>query len=85
MTDTAISTARPPIGLTFRSLFRADFTVLIRNFRTMILNIAVPILILIITDLNKGKAHPSAGFGSASFDIGLALTYGLMSDRKSVV
>lgn len=67
------------MGLIFGSLFRADLTVLIRNARTMILNIAIPIFILVITDLNHGKNQPGAGFGSAGFDIGLALTYGLMS------
>jgi ABC-2 type transport system permease protein len=61
------------------SLFRADFTVLLRNFRTMLVNIAVPIFILVITDLHPGKNQPGTGFGSAGFDIGLALTYGLMS------
>jgi ABC-2 type transport system permease protein len=62
-----------------RSLFRADFTVLLRSFRTMILNIAVPILILIVTDLHPNKEAPATGFGSVNFEIGLALTYGLMA------
>jgi ABC-2 type transport system permease protein len=79
VTDTTLSTGRPPIGLIFGSLFRADFTVLLRNFRTMLVNIAVPIFILVITDLHPGKNQPAVGFGSANFDIGLALTYGLMS------
>lgn len=79
MTDVTVSRARPPVGLIFRSLFRADFTVLLRSFRTMLVNIAVPILILIITGLNPGKASGPTEFGLATFDIGLALTYGLMS------
>jgi ABC-2 type transport system permease protein len=61
------------------SLFRADFTVLLRNGRTMILNIAVPILILIVTDLHPNQKAPANGFGSVNFDVGLALTYGLMA------
>jgi ABC-2 type transport system permease protein len=79
VTDTTLSATRPPIGLIFASLFRADFTVLLRNFRTMLVNIAIPIFILVITDLNPGKNPPATGFGSPGFDIGLALTYGLMS------
>lgn len=79
MTDTTFSTDRPPIGLMFGSLFRADFTVLVRNVRTMVLNLAVPILILIVTSLNSHAKAPANGFGSANFTIGLALTYGLMA------
>jgi ABC-2 type transport system permease protein len=70
---------RPPLNRMFASLFRADFTVLLRSGRTMILNIAVPILILIVTDLNHSKTAPKVGFGSVNFEIGLALTYGLMA------
>jgi ABC-2 type transport system permease protein len=72
------ATVRPEIGLIFRSLVRADFTVLLRNVRTLILNIALPIFILILTNLN-GTTTTKIGFGGAIFDIALALTYGLMS------
>lgn len=69
------------IGLIFRSLFRADFTVLLRSGRTLILNIAVPILYLVITDLHNllhlGGNSP-AGW-TPEFSISLALTVGLMS------
>jgi ABC-2 type transport system permease protein len=72
---------RPGIGLIFRSLFRADFTVLLRSGRTLILNVAVPILYLVITDLHNllhlGGNSP-AGW-TAEFSISLALTVGLMS------
>jgi ABC-2 type transport system permease protein len=71
-------TPRPAVGLIFRSLLRADFTVLVRNARTMVLNIALPIVILVITGLNANQKS-AAGFGATEFDIGLALTYGLMS------
>jgi ABC-2 type transport system permease protein len=86
VTDTTIApsgarSGRPRIGLIFRSLFRADFTVLLRSGRTLILNIAVPILYLVITDLHNllhlgGKAP--AGW-TTEFSISLALTVGLMS------
>src|SRR5664279_2839049 len=70
---------RPPIGLIFGSLLRADFTVLVRSGRTLILNIVLPIFILFIT--NQHAANGSAGsvLVSALFSIGLALTYGLMA------
>lgn len=71
----------PRIGLIFRSLLRADFTVLLRSGRTLILNIAVPILYLVITDLHNllhlGGNSP-AGW-TTNFSISLALTVGLMS------
>jgi len=69
---------RPAVGSIFRSLLRADVTVLLRNARTMLLNIALPIVILIITGLHANQKN-SEGFGATAFDIGLALTYGLMS------
>ena len=68
----------PAIGLIFGSLIRADFTVLLRSGRTLLLNIALPIVILVITDLHPGKNSTSL-FGGAEFSIGLALTYGLLS------
>jgi ABC-2 type transport system permease protein len=52
--------------------------VLLRNARTMLLNIALPILILISTGLHANQ-KTAEGFGATAFDIGLALTYGLMS------
>jgi ABC-2 type transport system permease protein len=70
--------ARPAVGPIFGSLLRADFTVLLRNARTMSLNIALPVVILVITGLHGGQKTTN-GFGAAAFDIGLALAYGLMS------
>ena len=74
----AAGRARPEVRLIFASLLRADFTVLLRNARTMILNIALPVLILIITGVHANQ-QSTDGFGVTRFDIGLALTYGLMS------
>lgn len=74
-----VGSAHPTVGLIFGSLFRADFTVLLRNGRTLLLNIVLPIFILIITDLHSGKSTGASAFGGAVFSIALALTYGLMS------
>jgi ABC-2 type transport system permease protein len=63
----------------FGSLLRADFTVLVRSGRTLLLNIAVPLLYLIITNLHLGNKGTGFTYGSAGFTIGLALTFGLMS------
>jgi ABC-2 type transport system permease protein len=71
--------SRPANGLIFRSLLRADFTVLVRSGRTLVLNIVLPIVILVITDLHAGAGGAGAVLTSALFSIGLALTYGLMS------
>jgi ABC-2 type transport system permease protein len=73
------NSARPAIGLVFSSLLRADFTVLLRSGRTLLLNIAVPIFILIITNLHLGNKGTGFTYGTTGFTIGLALTYGLMS------
>ncbi|MHB1491863.1 MAG: ABC transporter permease [Cellulomonas sp.] len=81
MTD-ATSTAagaRPAIGLIRSALLRADVTVLLRSGRTLLLNIAVPILYLVITNLHLGHKGRGFTYGSAGFTIGLALTVGLMS------
>ncbi|MCH6468934.1 ABC transporter permease [Sinomonas terrae] len=71
MTET-IAPVVPPIGLTLRSLLRADATVLLRSRQAFVLNLAVPILILIVT--NRGGR-----LGNPGFLIGMALTYGLLS------
>ena len=83
MTDSTATAAtagspRPAIGLIFGSLLRADFTVLFRSARTLILNVALPILILVIIE-TRTATKTTTGLSGASFAIGLALTYGLMS------
>lgn len=81
MTDVAYTgstgSVRPKTDLIFRSLFRADFTVLVRSSRTLLLNVLVPILYLVITNLQLG----SGGITHlpAEFSISLALTVGLVS------
>jgi ABC-2 type transport system permease protein len=59
----------------FGSLFRADFTVLMKSGRTLIINVAVPIFILVITNIG----HSKLSFGNVGFEIGMALTYGLIA------
>jgi ABC-2 type transport system permease protein len=70
---------RPAVSLIFGSLLRADFTVLIRSARTLLLNIVLPIFILFITNQHAGKGSAGSVLVSALFSIGLALTYGLLS------
>jgi len=76
VTDTAIR--RPPLGLVLRSLMRADFLVLVRSGRTVVLNFATPLLILFITSVNHQK-NRNLTFGGPGFVIGMAITYGLVS------
>ena len=68
-------TAGPSTGLILRSLLRADFTVFLKNRRSLILSILLPYLILVSTGSKKGTAH----LGGSLFIIGLAITYGIDS------
>ena len=80
MTDSTLTETKPPIGLLFRSLFRADFTVLVRSVRTVAINLAVPLLVLIITGLHSGQGTgAAAGLTTTGYDIALSITYGLMA------
>ncbi len=72
-------TVRVPTGLIYGSLLRADFTVLLRSGRTLLLNIAVPIAILVLIGLRLGNKSNALTQGGPGFVIGLALTYGLMA------
>jgi ABC-2 type transport system permease protein len=67
------------MGLIYGSLLRADFTVLLRSGRTLLLNIAVPIAILVIFGLHRGDNANALTNAGPGFTVGLALTYGLMA------
>ena len=58
------------------SLLRADFAVLLKNRRALLISVALPILILFST--NSSKATHS--FGGSLFIIGLAVALGLVSN-----
>jgi ABC-2 type transport system permease protein len=75
VSDGAVAVRRPSLGLILRSLLRADFTVLLRSARTLVLNIAVPIFIVVLTSLVLGKAD----FLTLGFDLSLALSFGLIA------
>jgi ABC-2 type transport system permease protein len=57
------------------SLLRADFLVLLKNRRALVLSIILPVFILFTTNSNKATHN----FGGALFVIGLAIAYGLVS------
>jgi ABC-2 type transport system permease protein len=67
--------ARPPLQLVLTSLLRADLVVLVKNRRSLVISIALPILLLITTDSSKATDR----FGGALFIIGLCTAYGLAS------
>lgn len=71
MTDATAATI-PSLAMTLRSLMRADLTVLARSRQTVILNLAVPLVIVAVT--SRGNLGRGAGFV-----VGLAITYGLLS------
>lgn len=58
------------------SLLRADFAVLLKSRRALLISIILPILILFST--NSSKATKS--FGGSLFIIGLAIAYGLVAN-----
>jgi ABC-2 type transport system permease protein len=66
----------PPLQLVISSLLRADFVVLLKNRRSLVISIILPAVILFST--NSSKATHS--FGGSLFIIGLAITYGLVSN-----
>ena len=73
MISTQVSRARPPLQLILTSLLRADSTVLVKNRRSLIVSIALPLLLLITTNSAKGTNR----LGGALFVIGLCTAYGL--------
>ncbi len=68
-------TAGPPLGLVLTSLFRADFVVMVRNRRSLLLSILLPVFILLVTNSSQATHN----FGGALFTVGLAIAYGLVS------
>lgn len=66
---------RPQLQLIIRSLLRADGIMLFKGRRSLILSIALPIILLVISD--KGKLTNNVGGGR--FIVGLCICYGLMS------
>jgi ABC-2 type transport system permease protein len=67
---------RPPIVLVVSSLLRADFAVLLKSRRALLISIFLPIFILISTNSSK----TTKSFGGSLFIIGLAITYGLVGN-----
>ena len=73
MTETTFT--RPPVGLAFRALLRADTIVLLRSTVATVLSLVLPIVILIATTLGKAGSR----LGSPAIIIGLALTLRLIT------
>jgi ABC-2 type transport system permease protein len=64
---------KPPLQLIFTSLFRADAAVMVKNRRSLVISIALPLLLLVTTNSSQGTQH----LGGALFVIGLCTSYGL--------
>ncbi len=69
-------TTRPPLQLVMGSLLRAEFAVLLKNRRALLISLFLPFVLLFST--NSSKAADS--FGGSLFIIGLAIAYGLVSN-----
>ena len=66
----------PSLQLIISSLLRADFAVIMKNRRALLISIVLPVLILFAT--NSSQATKS--FGGSLFIIGLAISYGLVAN-----
>jgi ABC-2 type transport system permease protein len=75
VTNAQSVTAAPNTRLIFTSLLRADFTVFLKNRRSLVLSLLLPYLLLVSTNSSKGTAH----LGGALFVVGLSITYGIAS------
>lgn len=63
----------PPLPLVLRSLLRADFAVMLKNRRALVISILLPVVVLLTTNSATSIEH----FGGSVFIIGLAIAYGL--------
>jgi ABC-2 type transport system permease protein len=66
----------PPLQLVMSSLLRADFAVLLKSRRALLISIFLPIFIVISTNSSK----TTKSFGGSLFIIGLAIAYGLVAN-----
>ncbi len=66
----------PPLQLVMSSLLQADFAVLLKNRRALLISLFLPVVILFST--NSSKATKS--YGGSLFIIGLAIALGLVSN-----
>jgi hypothetical protein len=71
---------RPPLGLAFGSLLRADFTVLRRSWRPQVLNLGVPVIVL--GSFLLGHQGKSPGMDAAATLTGIAITAGPLLLRR---
>lgn len=69
------SAPTPSLRLILGSLLRADFVVLLKNRRALLLSIGLPIFILVLSNSSRGTQR----LGGPFFVIGLAIAYGLLA------
>jgi ABC-2 type transport system permease protein len=67
--------AQPSVRSMLASLVRADGTVLVKNRLALILGVAMPLVILVLTDSQKA----AQAFGGALALIGVSIAYGLVA------
>jgi ABC-2 type transport system permease protein len=73
VTEMQPAVGRPPLWLTLTSLARADFAVTVKNRRSFLLSLLLPLVLLIST--NGSRATDK--LGGALFVIGLSIAYAL--------
>jgi ABC-2 type transport system permease protein len=75
VTDAQPAVPAPQLQLILKSLFRADFLVLLKNRRAVLFSILLPVVILLTTNSHTAIQH----LGGPYFVVGLAIAYGLVS------
>jgi ABC-2 type transport system permease protein len=67
--------AAPPIGAILRALLRADLVAFVKNRRSLLLSVLLPVILLFSTNTQRGEQR----LGGSLLIIGLCATYGLVS------
>lgn len=75
-TATALS---PSVQGILTSLLRADFETLIKNRRSFLMGLVVPLALLLVTGANQNAGRGQNRLGTPALIIGLCLTIGLIS------
>jgi ABC-2 type transport system permease protein len=75
VTDTHAIAAKPDLQVILSSLLRADFMVLVKNRRALLLSTMLPLLFLVTTNSQKANGR----LGGSVFIVGLCITIGLLS------
>lgn len=69
----------PKISKILKSLMQADFVVLLKNYKSLILGIVLPLIIILASSLGNAVPKREAMLGGPEFLLALSITIGLLS------